>query len=408
MSGADLGNGAPSTGAENATTQKNIACPYSKHPELKHLHPDCREVILRSIADLKLHFRRRHKRLPFCFVCKLTFPGDSGHADCDHHIKQQTCLPNDNAEPPGHSKDEIDELFRHKRKRAIGQAEKHRKWHCLWDTLFPGMKRPSSIFHECPSKQEWLKEIIERYSHSDVLRNLLTLQCNMRGVSRDVSLGFTTELLASLEQYASQPAPSTATENNRQHTTQPVPSGEGPATTTAATPATGSSRPRNGTSGTIQPDPTISNPGHVQDLARSLQFNSSNRYLYAQAQPAINNNPIMAPLQRYPYPSVEAVLQYATPQHQIGRRLQPAAHLLPHGPHAMPGGVSGYVYQEQPNSGQESQNWQRIVDTSLIDPELLQVTELFEMPELPGLFRETGPLPEDQDETGDGDEDEEY
>ncbi|KAK4159485.1 hypothetical protein QBC43DRAFT_361897 [Cladorrhinum sp. PSN259] len=373
MPGADLGTRAPPTAAENATAPQNIACPFSKHPVLKHLHPDCRGLTLRGIADLKLHFHRRHKQAPFCIVCKLVFPGDNGHAQCDAHIKEQACRSTEGAEPPGYSLAELSKLFPSKRKRGSGPEQLLRKWHHAWDTLFPGTSRPPSIFHQCSGLQEWLEETVERYLRSSVLSDLLKQESRTLGVANDALSMFTGQLLGDFRQHASQPArpgPLAAPDTSRPDLSaaRPRPS-----------PATGTNL-NSGTSGTVPPDPN--NQTHDQNLTYRPPATVPTQNLMTQTQPEITEHPTMASMYAYLYPSFGTV----------GRRSQPASPALTETSYGMPGVNLGVVppehaYQAQPQGSQG-------ISMGNIDPELLC------SPELPVWFPRTGPEPGDDERSG--------
>ncbi|KAK3989612.1 hypothetical protein QBC44DRAFT_395933 [Cladorrhinum sp. PSN332] len=192
-------------------TRKRLACHFSKHPELKHKHPDCRTFVLRGMADLITHFQRRHKQIPFCDRCKHEFPGRTGHEERDEHIKNEEpgCELNNLPEPLGITPAVWQELVKERRTRHSGQhgskdmSVLEQKWHRIWDIIFPGVKHPEGIFHECTVTEESLHDSIESYLRSQVLVGLVREQAQDLDLPEPKLTRFTSRLLGNFREFAS-------------------------------------------------------------------------------------------------------------------------------------------------------------------------------------------------------------
>ncbi|KAI1648393.1 uncharacterized protein F4817DRAFT_72575 [Daldinia loculata] len=111
-----------------------LACPWYKKDPLKY--SSCAKYKLLRIKDVKQHTYRRHmKPTIYCSVCFRVF---SREKERDRHTQKNICTPR--------SKPEFDGLSEQQRKELNQSANRGRndteRWYCMWDTIFPGERRP--------------------------------------------------------------------------------------------------------------------------------------------------------------------------------------------------------------------------------------------------------------------------
>lgn len=111
-----------------------LACPYYKRDPIRF--SDCRRYNLQRVKDIKQHLHRRHSTsnaIPSqAAMAVCGEPHDGGIQSCHPH-----CLP---ALISQHDADSP--IFRHRSRHKTVQEQ----WYRLWETLFPNVARPPSVF----------------------------------------------------------------------------------------------------------------------------------------------------------------------------------------------------------------------------------------------------------------------
>lgn len=115
-----------------------LACPFWKLDGNRHF--GCLKFELRRPKDMKQHISRKHLSPEFyCARCWHTFP-DRGKQD--EHARTAFCAIQPKPTFQGIS-DEQKDLLRRSGNRG---ATPEQQWYDVWDILFPGKQRPSSIY----------------------------------------------------------------------------------------------------------------------------------------------------------------------------------------------------------------------------------------------------------------------
>jgi hypothetical protein len=133
-------------------SQKPFACPYLKLDPVNFMC--CCPLKLTRIRDVKLHLARRHTAKWYCQRCKLT-SFDNEEA-LEIHLREGTCQYRDESMLDGVSLDKQRRLSQ----RSNPAFSKEDQWYTIWDILFPGQPRPSSVYVE-PELSPYLTHLRE-------------------------------------------------------------------------------------------------------------------------------------------------------------------------------------------------------------------------------------------------------
>jgi hypothetical protein len=117
--------------------QKSLACPYWKKDMFEH--STCCRFQLSRVRDVKFHLQRKHTPKDYCQRCQKTFADDHS---LQAHITLGKCSRRDPTELNGISHRQSDEL----RKKSQKNASVEEQWFAIWDILFPGHQKPSTVY----------------------------------------------------------------------------------------------------------------------------------------------------------------------------------------------------------------------------------------------------------------------
>lgn len=125
--------------------EARLSCPFQKRDPERYPLCGIRHSGYLTIAHVKQHLRRSHKRNPnYCPRCKTTF---STEAQKNEHIMQAFVVPCQelvSALPEGISPEMEEALTR----RVELGSNLHDQWFSVWDMIFPGIPRPASCTFE--------------------------------------------------------------------------------------------------------------------------------------------------------------------------------------------------------------------------------------------------------------------
>lgn len=115
-----------------------LACPFSKLDGNRY--HGCLKFELRRVKDVKQHISRKHSTPEFyCPRCWHTFPD---RVRRDEHVRVASCEMK-----PAPPFEGISDQQREQLKRTVNRgATTVQQWYDVWDILFPGKDRPSSIY----------------------------------------------------------------------------------------------------------------------------------------------------------------------------------------------------------------------------------------------------------------------
>lgn len=124
--------------AHGAQPKQLLACPFSKLDGNRYY--GCLKFELRRVKDVKQHIVRKHLTPEFyCPRCYRTFPDRSRR---DKHGRAALCETQ-----PAPRFEGISDEQREKLKRTVNRgADTVQQWHDVWEILFPGKDKPSSIY----------------------------------------------------------------------------------------------------------------------------------------------------------------------------------------------------------------------------------------------------------------------
>ncbi|EPE28155.1 hypothetical protein GLAREA_04946 [Glarea lozoyensis ATCC 20868] len=122
----------------DAQDQKTFACPYWKKDATTH--SACSGFELKRIRDVKLHLCRKHTPKFYCQRCQsITSPNEES---LQSHVFGGNCAPRKRILGSWVSHEQRNEL--HKKSKSNTSVED--QWYRIWEVLFPGLKRPSSVY----------------------------------------------------------------------------------------------------------------------------------------------------------------------------------------------------------------------------------------------------------------------
>lgn len=129
--------------------EARLSCPFQKRDPERYPLCGIRHSGYLTIAHVKQHLRRSHKRNPnYCPRCKTTFATEAQKND---HILQAFSVPCQervSALPEGISPEMEDALTR----RVEQGSNLHDQWFSVWDMIFPGIPRPASCTFDLSSE----------------------------------------------------------------------------------------------------------------------------------------------------------------------------------------------------------------------------------------------------------------
>ncbi|KAI0399211.1 hypothetical protein F4802DRAFT_57299 [Xylaria palmicola] len=145
--------------------QRVFACPFYAR-SYKH-HMGCRKYELRRIRDVKQHLWRQHLRRPLCARCYETFDSEE---ERDEHVRAQQCEVRAPVKIYGVSGDQQRILSR----RSNSKHTVEEQWYFIWETLFPDVARPTSVYLDEMFSDEMV--LLRRYMMTEgvaVIQNCL-------------------------------------------------------------------------------------------------------------------------------------------------------------------------------------------------------------------------------------------
>ena len=135
------------SGAEKI--RKLFACPYLKWQPNKYSR--CFDKRLSRIQDVKQHLLRKHTPGYYCQVCKST--NFLNEDSLQTHINSRTCSLQDSSTLTGISYDQRSKLS----KKSKSRTSKEEQWFVIWDVLFPGCQKPTSVYIDTNLSREMLQ-----------------------------------------------------------------------------------------------------------------------------------------------------------------------------------------------------------------------------------------------------------
>lgn len=132
---------------------KLLACPFWKLDPIKHR--ECFSNKTPKISYVKQHLERRHTPDFYCQRCYIIF---SDAEAIDNHVLEASCTRGPSAILEGVSQSQKKQLPC----RSKGSVED--QWYTMWDILFPGCRRPSSIYVDSGQSEDFcrIKEFSQR------------------------------------------------------------------------------------------------------------------------------------------------------------------------------------------------------------------------------------------------------
>ncbi|KAI0849958.1 hypothetical protein F5Y00DRAFT_268735 [Daldinia vernicosa] len=156
-----------------------LACPWYKKDPVRY--SSCAKYKLLRIKDVKQHTYRRHmKPTVYCSVCFRVF---SREKERDRHMQKKTCTPR--------SEPEFDGLSEQQRKELNQSANRGKddteRWYCMWDTIFPGERRPLLPYLGV-GRQELLPLLRSFWNqrHQEIIRNVLQGGSSQREIEPEI------------------------------------------------------------------------------------------------------------------------------------------------------------------------------------------------------------------------------
>ena len=129
--------------------RKWFACPYLKWQPNKYSR--CCDIRLSRIRDVKQHLIRNHTPGYYCQVCQST---DFLNKDSlQMHINSRTCSLQDPSTLIGISYDQRSKLS----KKSKPRTSKEEQWFVIWDVLFPGCQKPTSVYIDTDLSRDMLQ-----------------------------------------------------------------------------------------------------------------------------------------------------------------------------------------------------------------------------------------------------------
>lgn len=127
-----------------------LACPFYKRDPSRYRN--CRRILLTKISYVKQHILRAHRMPPHCQICNESFQTDD---QMRQHIRSMTCDRRPYIPPDGVTEDQIFQL----RSRVNQKNSLEGQWHEVFDIIFPGSPRPTSVYLD-PELSQDLDEFV--------------------------------------------------------------------------------------------------------------------------------------------------------------------------------------------------------------------------------------------------------
>ncbi|KAH6986360.1 hypothetical protein BKA56DRAFT_580327 [Ilyonectria sp. MPI-CAGE-AT-0026] len=168
------GNGGPGETPPNEDDDKDVndealkskpqlACLFYKSDP--HEYAQCRHAKNRSVADIRQHTLRAHRKPSHCPNCKTIFRGRNDAKLAQQrsdHIRAGTCKQRDD-DVPGITEEQVQQIKGNDRRRKAVDS-----WYGLWSIVFPGANPPESPYlgGHFPFGEEWFQEAFAAFRAS--------------------------------------------------------------------------------------------------------------------------------------------------------------------------------------------------------------------------------------------------
>ncbi|KAK8071491.1 hypothetical protein PG997_011694 [Apiospora hydei] len=135
--------------AKHTADDQLFACPFLKRYPLRHR--DCSKYTFKRVRDVKQHLNRTHRTPDFyCARCWDIF---LSARERDEHARDVKCQVVQHA-----GNRQIFEGVTEEQKERLMQNKGHNKsheeqWFLIWDIIFPGTRRPSSVYRYNPQEE---------------------------------------------------------------------------------------------------------------------------------------------------------------------------------------------------------------------------------------------------------------
>ncbi|KAH6955764.1 hypothetical protein BKA56DRAFT_681224 [Ilyonectria sp. MPI-CAGE-AT-0026] len=138
---------------KNLGRSRFLACPFWKSDPVTHY--ECFSNKTLKISYVKQHLERRHTPDFYCQRCYIIF---SDAEAIDKHVLEASCTRGPLARLEGVSQSQKKQLS----SRSKGSVEE--QWYAMWNILFPGRRRPSSIYIDSDQSEDFcrIKEFSQR------------------------------------------------------------------------------------------------------------------------------------------------------------------------------------------------------------------------------------------------------
>lgn len=126
------------------TQLMNLACPFLENNPSQH--PKCRRHQLTKMSYVKQHIARVHQMPLHCQICNEVFQTED---QLREHVRSTSCEPQPYTPPDAVTDEQTIQL----RSRADHKKTTEDQWYEVFDILFPGRQRPTSVYLE-PDSQD--------------------------------------------------------------------------------------------------------------------------------------------------------------------------------------------------------------------------------------------------------------
>ncbi|KAI0140368.1 hypothetical protein BJ166DRAFT_117006 [Pestalotiopsis sp. NC0098] len=134
----DTHRNVPSAGLNSNSRDILFACPFAKKDPIAHEH--CNNYDLKEIKHVKQHLKRCH----LIVICPRCRTGFNSQDLLDEHLLPQVCEIRNGPDPEGMTQMQHN-IIKPRMNHKISLED---QWYFIWDTLFPGITRPTTIYKE--------------------------------------------------------------------------------------------------------------------------------------------------------------------------------------------------------------------------------------------------------------------
>jgi len=154
-----------------------LACPFYKRDPGRYR--SCRRFFLTKISYVKQHILRSHRMPPHCQICNRLFQTDEQQLE---HVRSQSCDRQPYNPPEGVTQAQIALL----RGRVDQKKSLEGQWYEIYEILFPGAQRPSSVYLDPELSQD-----LDEFTNFLTSRGpaILLSRVNFDGVERSAASG---------------------------------------------------------------------------------------------------------------------------------------------------------------------------------------------------------------------------